>query len=98
MASTQHYYTYILKCSDDSYYVGSTDDLPQRLARHNSGLASAWTAARRPVQLVYSEPYLSQSQAVKRERQIKKWSCAKKTALIQGNLAALKALSKRRKR
>ena len=53
-----------------------------------------FTALRRPVKLVYQEPFENMDDAVKRERQIKKWTRVKKEALIKGELEALKKLSK----
>ncbi len=89
------YYTYILKCSDGSYYVGSTGDLSRQLARHNAGRGPKWTACRLPVKLLYSETHESETEAVRRERQIKKWTRAKKEALITGDKESLKGYSKR---
>jgi len=87
---------YILRCSDDSYYVGHTDDLSLRVSMHNSGRAAKWTACRLPVRLVYSEPQGSEQQAILRERQIKRWSRGKKEALITGDTEALKTLAERK--
>jgi len=92
----QAYYCYILKCSDESYYVGSASNLEDRLNRHNQGRGPTYTAKRRPVQLVYYERFNSLDGAAKRERQIKRWSRAKKEALISGDLERLKKLSKSR--
>lgn len=88
------WYVYILKCADSSYYVGHTDNLDQRLKTHNSGRGPTWTASRLPVKLVYQEKHDDQTRAIKRERQMKKWSRAEKGALIAGNLHKLKSLSK----
>jgi len=96
MRDTTSYFTYILHCSDNSYYVGHTENLTQRVAWHNAGHGSAWTAKRRPVTLVFSEPHATEAEAVRREIQIKKWSRAKKEALVAGDQAELKRLSKRR--
>jgi predicted GIY-YIG superfamily endonuclease len=85
---------YILCCSDNSYYVGHTEDVPGRLQRHQDGGGAAWTAARCPVSLVFEEQHPSEAAAVTRERQIKRWSRAKKEALISGELADLKTLSR----
>jgi predicted GIY-YIG superfamily endonuclease len=93
---TQTYHFYILKCSDGSYYVGSATNLDDRVDRHNQGRGSSYTAKRRPVQLVYHEKLGSLDDAMKRERQLKKWSRAKKEALINGELETLKRLSKNR--
>jgi putative endonuclease len=88
------YFFYILKCSDGSFYVGSTTNLKTRVKAHNQGEGSAHTAKRRPVKLVYHEKFNSLGDVVKRERQVKKWSRAKKEALILGKLELLKKLCK----
>jgi len=88
------WFTYILKCSDNSFYVGSTDNIKQRIARHNAGRGPKWTALRLPVKLVYNETHKTEKQAMKRERQIKKWSQQKKEAIIAADFKALEDLSK----
>ena len=90
------YFVYILCCGDGSYYIGSTADLTGRLHLHQSGRGPNFTAARLPVSLVYQETQPTLQAAVRRERQLKRWSHAKIAALIAGNLQELKALSKRR--
>ena len=92
------YCVYILECADGSYYVGHTDDLEARLAEHNRGRAATHTALRLPVALAYTEPAASRPAAAEREKQIKRWSRAKKKALIRGDKQALKTLSRRRRR
>jgi putative endonuclease len=89
------YYVYILCCADDSYYVGSAQDLDARVKAHNDGRGAAYTFKHRPVHVVYSEALDSEVQAVTRERQLKRWSRGKKEALIAGDLNRLKHLSKR---
>jgi putative endonuclease len=86
-------YTYILRCSDDSYYVGSTFDLERRLAQHQSGEGAAYTRRRRPVQLVWAEEHDRFDEAYAREKQVQGWSRAKREALIRGDYAGLPALS-----
>jgi putative endonuclease len=90
------WYVYILECSDNSFYTGHTDNLSERVERHNSGRGSSHTAARLPVKLVWHEVYEDKKTAIKRENQIKKWSRAKKLALINGAMHKLKLLSKKR--
>jgi putative endonuclease len=80
------FYCYILECADHSLYVGVTDDLPQRVQYHNQGKGSDWTAVRRPVKLVWTEEHATLSSARKRENQLKRWSQAKKAALVEGSL------------
>jgi predicted GIY-YIG superfamily endonuclease len=86
--------TYILRCADNKLYVGSTTNIVERLKRHKAGFASEFTHLHRPVELVYQEEYATYQEAFKRERQLKKWSRAKKEALIAGDIDKLKELSK----
>ena len=94
--NTSSFFVYILRCADGAYYVGSTSDLASRVATHNAGRGPGFTACRRPVELVYSEPFTTMGQAREREIQLKKWSRAKKEALIGGDAKALHDLSRRR--
>jgi len=90
------YFTYILKCSDDSYYVGVTNNLERRLEEHQEGKnTSSYTFSRRPLELVYYDTYIDVNQAIAREKQLKKWSRKKKQALIEENSSALVQLSKK---
>lgn len=73
---------YIILCSDNSFYTGITTDLERRIDEHNSGKAASYTRGRRPVKLVYQESCQSQSQALKREFQIKSLSRKEKLKLI----------------
>lgn len=88
------YYFYILRCSDNSLYSGVTNDPERREEEHNESKlkASKYTRSRRPVKLVYTEKFQTLPEAMKREREIKKWTRAKKKALIKGNLKFLKKL------
>ena len=85
---------YILKCSDDSYYTGSTVDLQSRMIKHGAGGISGWTASRLPVKLVFSQEFYSIDEAFRAERQIKGWSRAKKEALIDSDFDLLVELAK----
>jgi predicted GIY-YIG superfamily endonuclease len=88
---------YILRCSDDSLYVGIAADLNVRINQHQDGLGGSYTAKRRPVSLAYSEVTGSMPAAMMRERQIKRWSAQKKAALISGDFERLHSLAKRRR-
>ena len=90
------WWVYTLLCSDGSYYTGHTDDVPLRVSVHNAGRAVKWTACQLPVRLVYCEPQPSKQKAILRERQIKRWSRAKKEALINGETKTLKTSAKRK--
>jgi len=65
-------YTYLLKCADGTLYCGWTNDPEKRLAAHNAGTASKYTATRRPVEMVYLEEKETKQEAMKREAAIKK--------------------------
>jgi predicted GIY-YIG superfamily endonuclease len=95
-ASVDSFCIYILRCAEASLYVGHTSDVHERVKAHNDGRGALWTACRRPVVLVYWEPQPSEEQAIARERQLKRWTHAKKLALINGDRTKLKALAKRR--
>jgi len=88
-------FVYILRTFDNSLYIGVAENVDERMATHNSGKGAEWTKTHRGGRLVYSEPHLTLSSARKREAQLKKWSRAKKEALIVGDFATLKALSRR---
>ncbi len=83
-------YMYVLECEDGSLYVGSTRELRLRLAQHQSGEGSQHTKNRRPVKLVYYECFDRIDEAFAREKQVQRWSRAKKIALIEGNADRLK--------
>jgi predicted GIY-YIG superfamily endonuclease len=87
---------YVLRCSDESLYVGYTRNVDERVKAHNDGRAAAWTACRRPVELAYCESHAEERAAIARERQIKRWTHEKKLALIRGDWSTLKGLAKRR--
>lgn len=82
------YHLYILRCSDNSLYCGVTNNLKKREKEHNTSKskASRYTKLRRPVKLVYTEKFQTLQEAMRRERLIKKWSKAKKEALIKKDL------------
>ena len=86
-------YMYILECSDGTYYTGSTSDLDKRLWEHKDQLGANYTKNRLPVYLVYFEEYSRIDEAFYREKQVQKWSHAKKKALIVGNSERLHELA-----
>lgn len=76
------YYTYIVKCSDGTYYTGYTNDLRRRIRSHNEKKGAKYTRSRTPVTLVYAEENDTKSLAMKREAAIKKLSRKEKEKLI----------------
>jgi predicted GIY-YIG superfamily endonuclease len=88
------FWVYILRCADGSYYVGHTDDIELRLAKHRTGEFAGYTRTRLPVKLAFMEEFASRSDAFVRERQIKGWSRKKKEALIRSDWAELSRLAR----
>ena len=76
------FFVYIVRCKDGSLYTGYTRDPKARVRVHNSGRGAKYTAARRPVRLVYSEKCASLSVALKREYALKQLRRPEKQALI----------------
>lgn len=75
-------YVYMLRCRDGSLYTGWTNDLEKRLKAHNRGVASKYTRARLPAELVYSEEWESKEAAMSREWHIKRLTREEKLKLI----------------
>ena len=76
-------YTYIVKCSDKTFYTGWTNDLEKRIEMHNSGKGAKYTKARLPVELVYYEAFDTKEEAMSREWHIKRLSRSEKQKLIE---------------
>jgi putative endonuclease len=92
-----NYFVYILLCSDDTYYVGITNDINRRFKEHQKGLDErSYTAQRLPVKLQYVIHFSDVLKAIEYESRIKKWSKAKKKALITGQYISLPSLSKKK--
>jgi len=85
---------YILECNDGTYYTGSTKDFKKRLHEHDNGKGANYTSCRLPVKLVYFEKFFRIDEAFYREKQVQKWSHAKKKALIDNDYADLHELAK----
>jgi len=90
-----NYFVYILKCKDDSFYTGITNNLERRLFEHNVGNDKyAYTYQRRPMELVWFGIFTDPTQAIMIEKKIKGWSRRKKQALIDEDWGKLVAYSK----
>ena len=91
------FWVYLLRCADDSYYAGHTDNLEKRIGQHHAGsIPGCYTFKKRPLTLAWSQDFPSRIEALESEMQIKRWSRAKKEALIAGDWATLKLLAKSR--
>jgi putative endonuclease len=87
-------YVYILECADGTFYTGITNNIDRRLAEHQEGIKpDSYTYSRRPVLLKYAESFTDYNYAISWEKRIKKWSAAKKRALILENWKELKSLA-----
>ena len=84
---------YILKCSNDLYYTGSTKNLKRRLKQHQSGHGANFTKKYLPIELVYFESFSRIDWAFYREKQVQRWSRNKKEALINSEVNQLKFFS-----
>jgi len=89
------FYTYLLQCSDGSYYVGHTDNIEYRLAQHQSGEVPGYTSDRLPVTLLKVEDFPTREEALAAEMQLKGWTRAKKEAWITHDFVSLKRLAKK---
>jgi putative endonuclease len=90
-------YVYIIKCSDKTYYTGVTSNLEQRYFKHESGFyPECYTFNRRPLELVFYCEFTDINLAIDTEKQIKKWSRAKKEALINNDYNLLPNLAKKK--
>ncbi len=90
----KEYTVYMLKCVDDSFYIGITSDLPKRLWQHQFGFyTTCYTFKKRPIQLVYTAAFQYVLDAIDWEKRIKKWSRRKKKALIKNDSDKLNILS-----
>ncbi len=76
-------YTYIVECSDGTFYTGWTNDIKRRILVHNEKKGAKYTRSRTPVKLVYLEKSDTREQAMRREAQIKRLSRHQKEQLIK---------------
>lgn len=90
-------YVYILECADNTYYTGITSNLTKRLSEHESGKhRDSYTYSRRPIQLAFHAEFTDINLAIQTEKQIKKWSRAKKKTLIDNEFEKLPNLAKKK--
>lgn len=76
------FFIYILLCDDNSLYTGYSPDPQKRFLTHKNGSGGKYTRSHRPIKIIYTEKLSTKSEALKRERQIKGWSRAKKIRLL----------------
>lgn len=88
-------FMYILECADGTYYTGSTKDLDIRFMQHRSGMGANYTGKTKPMKIAYYEEFARIDDAFFREKQVQRWSHAKKKAIIDGNFEELIIKSKK---
>lgn len=76
------HWVYVLECADGTYYTGYTTDIKRRVSEHDDGDGAKYTRGRTPVELIYSERYESQSEAMAREYEIKQLRRIEKERLV----------------
>ncbi len=79
----EEWYVYIVECSDKTFYVGTTNDIKKRIAKHNAGKGAKYTRGRGPVKIRYTRSFESRSEACKHEYQLKRYSRDEKQDIIQ---------------
>lgn len=78
------WWLYVLRCADGSLYTGIATDVERRLAAHNSGRGAKYTRSHGPCEVVYREPCMDKSAALRRELEVKGLSRAQKLRLVAG--------------
>src|SRR6266849_1111743 len=79
---SEPWFCYMLRCSDGSLYFGMTNDVSRRVEKHNQGLGPEFTKRRRPVELIWSQEFVTQHAARQKEIELKGWSRKKKLELV----------------
>jgi putative endonuclease len=79
-------HVYLLRCGDDSFYIGTARNVAQRLAQHAAGKGAKYTRSRGPLTLLWSEGPMTVSRALRREHQLKQLTRPQKEALVRGDL------------
>jgi putative endonuclease len=78
------YWVYILASKPrGTLYVGVTNNLVRRVAEHRDGLVEGFTKEYHVKMLVYFEEHEDVNEAIKREKQVKRWARAWKIELIR---------------
>ncbi len=81
-ATEPQWFFYMVRCRDNSLYSGMTNNLKERIKKHNDGTGAKYTSSHKPVTLVYTERHDNASEAKKREHEVKRWPKHKKETLV----------------
>ena len=85
----EHYFVYMARCANDTFYVGYTTNVQARLACHNAGQGGRYTRTKRPLTLIASWAFTNSREARRAERQLKRLSPEKKQALVASTILLL---------
>lgn len=83
------YFVYILLCSDNSLYTGSSNDPDKRFLAHKNGKGGAYTRSHTPIKIIYREDCKTKSHALKREAEIKHWTRKEKIQIFHLSIQKL---------
>jgi putative endonuclease len=92
-----NHYIYILECGDGSYYTGYTNDLTQRLRKHEEGKGAKYTRGRGPLRLVFQESFSTKQEAMRMEFAVKKLNRSEKERIIKEGTVSYVAAKELRK-
>ncbi len=79
------FYVYIIICRDGTFYTGSTKNVAKRAKLHLNGRGAKYTKSHPPKEVAYVESFTLRSEAMRRERTIKKLSHKQKQELIDSS-------------
>lgn len=97
MVNNVNHYIYILECGDGSYYTGYTNDLTQRLRKHEEGKGAKYTRGRGPLRLVFKESFSTKQEAMRMEFAVKKLNRSEKERIIKEGSVSYVAAKELRK-
>ncbi|MBL3650074.1 GIY-YIG nuclease family protein [Bacillus vallismortis] len=80
---TNNHFFYVVKCRDNSWYAGYTNNLQKRVNTHNDGKGAKYTKVRRPVELIFAEAFTTKREAMQAEYYFKKLTRKKKKLYIE---------------
>ena len=90
------FWAYMLHCRGGYFCTGHTDEFERRIAEHQSGTIPGFTKDHRPVELVWSQEFVTRDEAKAAEKRIKGWTRAKKLALIRGDWERISMLARKK--
>lgn len=78
-----HFFVYMVRCRDGTYYSGSTNNLEARIKLHDAGHGAKYVRGKAPVKLVYAKGYRYYKRALQAEAQLKRLTRGEKETLVR---------------